>query len=230
MPHDSDRRQLLRRLLSFATGGGLGLTGALQLAHAAARRPEDTGIYELQGDVRVNRLAARVGSLVLPGDVVTTGANSRTILVIGLDAYLLRERSRMEIAGEKTLVQRLKLTAGRLLSVLAPGLGPRRFETTSAVIGVRGTGLYLAVEETRTYACTCYGETELAALAAPQRREVVRTRHHESPRYIYADPHRPIEAARVIDHTDDELIMLEWLLRRTPPFVGQDVVPYSTRR
>lgn len=227
MLHDADRRRLLRRLLSFAAVTGLGLTGALQVALAAARRPEDSGIYEMKGDVRVNRLAARPGSLVLPGDVITTGADSHAIFVVGLDAYLLRERSRMELAGEKSLVQRVKLTAGRLLSVLAPGLGVRRFETTAAVIGVRGTGLYLEAEPTRTYACTCYGETVLSAVRAPQHREVVRTKHHEAPRYIYADPKRVIEKAKVINHTDDELIMLEELVGRIPPFVGEPVTSYT---
>jgi ribosomal 50S subunit-recycling heat shock protein len=224
---DASRRRLLRRLLALAGASSFGLTTALQMARAAAGRPEASGIYDMKGMVQVNRLPAKPGSIVLPGDTVTTGAASYAIFVIGLDAYMLRENSRMEIAGQKTLVQRVKLNAGRLLSVLAPGLGPRRFETTTAVIGVRGTGLYLATERERTYACTCYGETELSASADPTKRETVRTRHHESPRYIYADPKRPIEPAKVIDHTDEELILLESLVARTPPFVGQDVVPYK---
>ncbi len=224
---DADRRRLLRWLLAAASAGSFSLTAALQMARAAAGRPEASGIYEMKGTVHVNRLPAKPGSIILPGDTVTTGAAGYAIFVIGLDAYLLRENSRMEVAGQKTLVQRVRLSTGRLLSVLAPGLGARRFETTTAVIGVRGTGLYLATEPERTYACTCYGETELTARADATRRETVRTRHHEAPRYIYADPKRPIEPAKVIDHTDEELILLESLVARTPPFVGQDVVPYK---
>lgn len=226
----ADRRRLLRRLLALAGTGTFGLTTALQMARAAAGRPEASGIYDMKGTVHVNRLPAKPGSIILAGDTVTTGAASYAIFVIGLDAYLLREHSRLAIAGHKTLVQRLTLNAGRLLSVLAPGLGPRRFETTTAVIGVRGTGLYLATEPDRTYACTCYGETELSARADPAKRETVRTRHHESPRYIYAEAKRPIEPARVIDHSDEELILLESLVARTPPFLGQDVVPYKASR
>jgi ribosomal 50S subunit-recycling heat shock protein len=216
-------------LLALAAASPLGLTAALQVARAAAGRPEASGIYDMKGTVHINRLPAKPGSIILPGDTVTTGAASYAIFVIGLDAYLLRENSRMEVTGQKTPAQRVTL-AGRLLSVLAPGLGPRRFETATVVIGVRGTGMYLATEAERTYACTCYGETELSARADPTKRETVRTLHHDAPRYIYADPKRAIEPAPVVDHSDAELILLESLLARTPPFVGKDLSPYNTTR
>ena len=53
--------------------------------------------------------------------------------------------------------------------------------------------------------------------------EDVKTRHHESPRYIYKSVQgdgRLIAGAPVINHTDEELILLESLVHRKPPFVG----------
>ena len=54
-------------------------------------------------------------------------------------------------------------------------------------------------------------------------RETVRTTHHDAPRYIYAHAEMPIkmiEPAPLINHTDAELIMLEALVGRRPPFFG----------
>ena len=57
----------------------------------------------------------------------------------------------------------------------------------------------------------------------------IKTEHHEQPRYVYADKSMPVEQllqkAPVINHTDAELILLESLRGRKPPFVG--VAGYS---
>lgn len=75
------------------------------------------------------------------------------------------------------------------------------------------------VQRDRTYACVCYGTVDLFT-GEGERLETVRTTHHESPRYLYpVDAQRRIEQAPVVDHTDDELIMLESLVGRRPPFL-----------
>jgi hypothetical protein len=110
-------------------------------------------------------------------------------------------------------VSSIKLLAGKLLSVFEKG--ERRLTTATAVAGIRGTGIYLESEEERSYLCLCYGKAKLSPINAPQLQENVITRHHESPRWVYPDR---MEAAALINHSDDELILLESLTGRVPPF------------
>jgi ribosomal 50S subunit-recycling heat shock protein len=50
---------------------------------------------------------------------------------------------------------------------------------------------------------------------------LVRTRHHDEPRYIYRKGMpRMMEKAPVVNHTDAELILLESLVGRKPPFTA----------
>jgi hypothetical protein len=218
------KRKLTRRdFAKLAAGGavaGLGLSGWLRRAIAMARRPEFQGVHKLSGDVRVNGKTATIGTLVNVGDTVTTGPDGFVVFVAGLDAFLLRENGRLVLGGEGALITRLRVQAGKLLSVFAPGKAPRRFETVTVVVGVRGTGLYIEAEKKRTYVCTCYGTSEISPTADPSAAETVTTRHHEAPRYVYLNGknRQLIEKAPVVNHTDDELVMLEWLVGRRPPF------------
>jgi hypothetical protein len=95
-------------------------------------------------------------------------------------------------------------------------------ETATAIIGIRGTGIYLEAERKRTYACLCYGEALMSPVNRPDAAQTVTTTHHESPLYIYADgampPNQMMTQAPVVNHTDAELILLESLVGRTPPF------------
>jgi hypothetical protein len=105
-----------------------------------------------------------------------------------------------------------------VLSVFEPG-ARKRIQTSTASIGIRGTGVYVEVDEMRTYVCTCYGEAELTPVDDPKAGETVRTTHHDQPRYIYPKGMpRMIEHAPVINHTDAELVLLESLVGRKVPF------------
>lgn len=64
------------------------------------------------------------------------------------------------------------------------------------------------------------GVAELVPRDDPKEAETVRTKHHDQPRYIYPKGMpRMIEAAPVVNHTDAELVLLESLVGRRPPFV-----------
>ena len=55
----------------------------------------------------------------------------------------------------------------------------------------------------------------------------MRTLHHEQPRYILAKgAPQMIMRAPVVNHTDAELVFLESLVGREPPFVGKGFQPY----
>lgn len=210
MTIDRSRRNALLALL----GAGVGLSAALR--SALAQGGVEQGVRRLEGDVRINGRPATTGAPVRAGDAVSTGKGALAVFVIGQDAFLMRERSRARFAGRELVLTLLRLTTGKLLSVFGHG-EERRLVTPTATIGIRGTGGYLEAQRRRTYFCLCYGTAEVAPSGSAMR-ETYSTTHHESPKYIYGDGRKIAMApAKVINHTDDELIMIEALVGRTPP-------------
>lgn len=190
---------------------------------AAGTRPQPPGLRRVRGDVRVNGEPAQEGRLVLPGDVITTGADGEAVYVLGNDAYLLRAHTevRHEPQGNPGLLQ---IVQGKILSVFGPGA--RRLETQSAIIGIRGTGCYIEAAPQQTYFCLCYGRAEVVPTADRSRSFDLATTYHDRPYLIGSDAGAPLmQAAPVINHTDAELIMLEALKGRRPPFMQQGYSP-----
>ena len=187
----------------------------------------EQGLNRVEGEVRINGRPARQGDPVALGDRLSTGADSRAMVVLGRDAFLLRERTEVQFDGGGGIATALRVLTGKILSVFEPRRAERRISTVTATMGIRGTGIYIEVEADRTYVCTCYGEVELVPVAAPAQAETVRTRHHESPRYVYARADgTAIEEAPVINHSDSELYVLEALVGRLPPFDPSDQSNY----
>jgi len=213
-----ERRSWLR-----AGAAALTLQLAAQFAllrDALAAGSVEKGMHRVRGDVRVNGQPAREGMDVKGGDVITTGAGSEAVFVIGKDAFLVRANSRVEVQGiaGALLASGLRVATGAVLSVFAPG-EPKRLVTPTSSIGIRGTAAYIEAEEARTYVCICYGEAVLASSQDPTARETVRTQHHEHPRYIMGSgAPQMIMGAPIINHTDAELTLLENLVGRWPPF------------
>ena len=197
---------------------------ALQMAwlrSALASGSVQKGVHRLRGDVRVNGEPAKEGMDVNAGDVVTTGAASEVLFVTGKDAFLVRPNSRIEAQGAAgaLVLAGLRVVTGAVLSVFSPG-ERKTLRTPTATIGIRGTAVYLEAEEARTYVCTCYGEADIVSAMDPSARETVRTRHHEQPRYVMGmGAPQMLMSAPVVNHTDAELIMLEGLTGRRPPFL-----------
>lgn len=212
-----------RAWLARMTAGGAALAlGMARLRQALAMGSVEAGIARVRGDVRVNGQAARRGMEVKPGDVVVAGSDAELVVVVGRDAFLVRANSRVEFSGDaaRLAVAALRVVTGALLSVFEPG-GKKRIQTGTAAIGIRGTGVYVEAGQMRTYVCVCYGEAELAPVDDPDAAETVRTAHHDQPRYIYPKGMpRMIERAPVINHADAELVLLESLVGRKPPFTA----------
>ncbi|MEW6689794.1 MAG: hypothetical protein AB1452_11960 [Pseudomonadota bacterium] len=221
----AERRRWLR---GAAAGAAAPLALALASLRAALASGEiEKGVARARGDARISGAPARQGADVRAGDIVTTGPASELVFVAGRDAFLVRANTRVEVQGEKggLVVSGLRLLTGAMLSVFAPGEA-KRLQTQTAIIGIRGTGIYVEIEPSRTYVCTCYGEAEIEAAADPSARETVRTTHHDQPRFVMAKgAPQMLMAAPVINHTDAELTMLEALVGRFPPFApwpGED--------
>ena len=199
-----------RALLALAAGAGLHPALRVALAQGPAQ-----GVRSAKGEVSVNGKPAAPGTLVRAGDTLILGKDALATFVVGEDAFLMRGDSRAELAGSGATVAAVRLVTGALLSVF--GRGVHRLTTATATIGVRGTGAYMEAEAWRTYFCLCYGTAEVAPTGSAQQ-ETYSTRHHDSPRYIYGDGRKQaIAPAKVSNHTDAELILLESLAGRTPP-------------
>lgn len=221
MPSATDRkrrRTLLQAWSSAALLGGTGIAGLIGRTLANDTTPAIQGTRRLSGTVTINGLTAQPGMPIRHGDHIVTGASSEVVYVVGQDAFLQRGQSSVSFADNARGI--LRVISGKLLSVF--GKGERNLVTPTATIGIRGTACYIEAEEERVYFCLCYGEADLVPSAAPAERELIRTTHHDHPLYIHNDMNMPkmMVPADVINHTDAELILLESLVGRVPPFDG----------
>jgi hypothetical protein len=218
----SRRRQLVRMLLAGGTLGASGLTGFMSRALASGDLPGGTGVARLDGTATVNGRPAKVGTPLALGDRVATGAGSQAVVVLKGDAFLMRSQTIIEVKGRENTLTELAIGAGRVLSVFAKK--PVTVRASVATIGIRGTGAYFEVEPKSVYFCLCYGE---AVIDGPRMEsKTVKTTHHESPLVLReeggimrADP-GPFQ-----NHSDEELILLESLVGREPPFVKDGQYP-----
>ena len=201
--HCARRRGFLTS--AAALGAGVLLPGS---AHGAE-------IRDLRGTVFVNRRVATFDTPIRPGDSVVAAWGSSITFVLGGDAFRVRGGTALTIdPDDGALARGLRILTGALLGVF--GRGSAVLGIRNATIGIRGTGLYLDVSPTRTYFCTCYGETNLWAEGAPHH---ISATHHNA-QYIDFDESgtMTMQATQVIGHDDAELRELEAFHGRRPPF------------
>ena len=220
---DQKRRDYLLKLLY---GGALGAM-PFHLAYAgwfssdSKKLGEDKSIHSLDGEVLVNGKPANLDTRIYAGDTVLTGEKGEINFAVGGDSFLLRSNSEMEIEGDNFFVQGLKMVTGRLLSVFGrreSGSGLNMI-TSTATIGIRGTGVYIESEPEQAYVCTCYGLVTLASNTNPDDRENIKSKNHDQPRYITSQESKGsrIREAPVINHSNEELELLEAIVGRKVP-------------
>lgn len=218
-----NRRRTLKALAAAGLLGPAGISGLIRDALAKGEVPLKTGLQKIKGEVIINHRLAVEGQLIKPGDSIVTGRNSEAIYVVGHDAYLQRELTTVSF-GAEALQNLFRVVSGKILSVF--GKGAKTIQTSTATIGIRGTGCYIEDEGTgakaRTYFCLCYGSVDLTPKAAPHEAESYTTTHHDKPMYIHNDMAmaKMMVPAEVINHTDAELTLLEGLVGRVTPFYG----------
>ncbi len=227
------RRQLLQQLAAAGLLSAGGAMGFLQRALAAGNNPVLPGLHKLTGQVSVNGQPARQGQLIRPGDTVVTGKEGEALYVIGQDAFL--QRSGSTVSFGKSMADFMRVLNGRILSVF--GKADREIAFSTATIGIRGTACYIeekvgadgtALDKAPTYFCLCYGTAEVTPSATGTKATTITTRYHDLPLYISGDKSKTssLQPAPVINHTDAELILLENLVGRWPPFYGQTDLRY----
>ena len=206
---------------ALVPGGISGLLARAVFAQSSAQ-----GFNRVDGVVRINGQVASIGMPVGLGDRVTTELDGEGIFIVGADAFLVRGASEVELSGEGVVAQSLTVLTGAILSVFGPRETVMTIDTPLATAGIRGTAAYTISEPTRSYICICYGSAILASKADPGINESIQTTHHESPRFFNLPGQgAAIEQADVIDHSDQELTMLEALVGRTPPKSWLDLSP-----
>jgi len=190
-----------------------------------------TGVRQIKGEVVIDgrrihpeQLDEPDGILVPSDSTISTSSSGSVIFTIGKDAFLIRGNSLLELKpeireGKQNEISGFNLVSGAILSVFAKKKITLR--TPTAVVGIRGTGVYLETDSEKTYVCTCYGTSHLQLKDAPEINETVSTIHHDQPRFLFSREKR-IEPAPVINHYDQELILLERLVGRIPPFVKKE--------
>ena len=225
---DDPRRLLLIRALAAGLLGA-GLTSAQAITFGIfgskpRKLPEGQSIYGLSGQVTVNDQQATLATRIKAGDTVQTAQNSEVVFVVNSHSMILRSESKLQIeqpenAPESLIIGGLRMLSGKLLSVSRNS--SMRVTSSTATIGIRGTGFYIEADPERTYFCTCYGVTDIQATNDPQSRENIIATHHDRPLYIVADggSGNNIRNAPFVNHTDQELALIETLVGRRTPFV-----------
>ena len=236
MTHDplsEDRRRMLIALLGASAAAGASTNLHAQGLLGSVPQPLSPGrsFYRITGSVGVDGTAATFGTMVRPGSVVETGENSEAIFAVASHAMLLRSNSRVVIEGDPlaTVIAGLRLV-GKLLSVSRNA--NLRLQTPTLTAGIRGTGWYAEADPDLTYFCTCYGDVDLVASDDPASHESVSSKQHDRPLYIAreAAEGEHIRNAPFINHTDQELALIEAIVGREPPFVFPREIYNTPRR
>ncbi len=255
---DPRRRLLIQALAAGLFTTGLPATNAWAnslFGSKPEKMPADRSIYRISGQATVNGVEATLQTMINPGDTVQTGKNSELVFVVNSHAMILRSNSHLVIeAGpaksaeikasenspaeskpEETssfsqVINGLLMLSGKLLSVSRNS--PMKVRTATATIGIRGTGFYVESDPEQTYFCTCYGTTEAEANGDAGSKTIIVSEHHDRPLYILKDQGegKNVRSAPLINHTDQELMLIETLVGRTPPFVFANDSYSSPRR
>jgi hypothetical protein len=211
-----------RDWMRFIVAGGAA-AASTRIAEALAKGDLPPGIHQLDGTATINGRPAHVGEPVNLGDRVATGRLSQTVIVVGSDAFLVRAKSAIEVKGSGGVLSELVIASGQVLSVFSRK--PVAIKAANASIGIRGTGAYVEINPDSVYFCLCYGEA-LVEGPGMATAKVVKTTHHEQPLLLRDDGGiMRVEPGPFLNHTDAELVMLEALVGREPPFMKGGMYP-----
>ncbi len=211
----------MNRRYWMAGVGALSITSII--SEALAKGDVPPGIAKLDGSATVNGRDAKVGTPVNLGDRVATARGSQAVVVVGSDAFLLRSNTIIEVQGSQGILSSMLVATGQVLSVFSKK--PVAVKAATASIGIRGTGAYIEIHPAHVYFCLCYGEALVEGPGMANAREV-KTTHHESPLLLRDDGGiMKVEPGPFQNHSDAELVLLESLVGREPPFMKDGTYP-----
>jgi hypothetical protein len=211
----------MNRRRFVANSAALGAAALLPLP-GASQTPWGT-VHELTGRVLLNGRPMSRNSAIQPGQTITTESDGHIWFTLAGDAFFLRPGSELRLrssSARSLLIDALRLVTGAMGATFGRGR-PRSVITPTVTIGIRGTGVYVESNPLDTYACNCFGATELASSATGTMMERVQVmaENHQA-RRIHRDPQMGMRIARAPfeQHTNEEIIRLEALAGRPNPF------------
>jgi len=226
---EDPRRKFLVEALTLGVFAGFNVSGLVQPSYAMAalskKLPPGKSIYKVEGQVKVDGNPATIDTVIRANSLIETGDDGKIIFAVGTDAFILRDNSSMQLDGAGLLVQGMRVLTGKVLSVFGKTERQPLITTTTATIGIRGTGIYVESDEEKSYVCTCYGHTRIRSNIDPDVEVDITARYHDEPVYVYpgrATGGNLIVKAPVINHSDLELDLIEKLVGRRAAFVGDE--------
>lgn len=213
--------------LTFLSLGALlsGLSTSIAAEpHSNPKRSSIGGVINLEGKAWASERELKIGSELFNEDILKTGPDSKLHIFIGNrdGALLLKSNSLLQIVHSSIQDWMIDLKEGSLLSHfrhIKPL--PRRFQikTPTAVIGVRGTTLFMKQDsgpgsEKTLFLCTCHG------IVAIDDKVIISGKNHDSPKLISPGTlpllTRLKATDRGKDHTDAEGADLAKSIGSTP--------------
>jgi len=226
---EDPRRKFLVEALTLGLFAGFNVSGLIQPSFAMAalskKLPPGKSIYKIEGQVIIDGNPANLDTTIRANSFIETGANGKIIFAVGTDAFILRDSSSLELGGDGLLVQGMRILTGKVLSVFGKREVLPTITTTTATIGIRGTGIYIESDPEKSYICTCYGHTRIRTNTDPNVAIDITAQYHDKPVYVYPNRttgNKLIVKAPVINHSDVELDLIERLVGRRAAFVGGD--------
>jgi len=173
----------------------------------------DAIIYNFKSPILVNGKLASKNTLISFGDEILTGDKAQIVLKLDGSVYSLGSRTRLKLP-ESTEKFSLNVFFGSVLAVFKRKT-PKTIYTNTAVLGVRGTGLFLHVDNQQTYLCTCYGDIDFSDLTQPKQAVHVHGEYHQ----VVALNHQihGFSKPAMVGHISQDLFELEALADRMPP-------------
>lgn len=187
--------------------------GSVAMAFPAVTAAAQLG--DVMGELYVNGFRAPPGTKIKPGDSVLTGPETKVSFAVGGDAFQMRPLTSLQIDGN-VLISGLRVLTGGLLGVFGRG-GGRTIRTATVTAGIRGTGVYVEASSIMSYFCTCYGEVDLECVTYGSKKRVKTDNHKANFIYGKIDSGRSIVDAPVVNHSNEELMMLEKMVGRVSP-------------
>lgn len=201
---------------------------AVALAAATSAAAVTGRIIYREGEVTVNRTAARVGQDVPAGATVRTGPGSVCEITWGDRNIIQVQQNTTVVLQTARLAPGLLLREGSIAAVLnkLEGISGRddfRVRTPSAVAGVRGTVFFVMVEDAaNTYVCACNGTVDVSRGA--RREAELASGQHMARRFTRAGLATRVTAPGLLYHDDS---VMDGLARKIGYTVPWGTAPYG---
>ncbi|MDX8387618.1 MAG: FecR domain-containing protein [Ghiorsea sp.] len=148
------------------------------------------------------------------GDEVLTGSYGRIGIRLDDNAYRIGSRSRLKLPKEKRGFT-LNLFFGSVLAVFRHDT-QKTIRTPTAVLGVRGTGIYLSVGNKETYLCTCYGDIDFVDHENENNTAHIHAKHHNAITFNHGSGVFSVSQP-LLNHISGDLYNLEAIAGRVSP-------------